>query len=340
MSPPRTHRAVHSRVVAAPEDVAFDIVADVHRWPVIFGPSLFAEHLERGERTERFQLWALVNDEVKSWVSRRELDRAGRCVEFEQEHSQPPIAAMGGEWRFRPLPGRRTEVVLVHHFAAVDDAPDAVDWISRALDRNSAQELDALARIAELDVADGVDGVVLTFDDTVPVDVAAGDAYAFVDRADLWPARLPHVSRVALRSPRQGVQDMEMDTVTPDGATHTTRSVRLCFPTDRIVYKQLVPPALLFGHSGTWTFADDNGPGAGDAPGRALVTAEHTVAIDPAAVPEVLGPGATLADARTYVREALTANSRTTMTHAGLAASPAPTPAPTASTATAEGGAS
>jgi hypothetical protein len=311
-------------VVAAPEEVVYDIIADVHRWPVIFGPSLYAQHLERGEHTERFQLWALVNDEVKSWVSRRELDRDGRCIRFEQEHSQPPIAAMGGEWRFRPLPGRRTEVVLVHHFAAVGDEPDAVGWISRALDRNSVEELNALARIAELDLVGGVDDVVLTFDDTVPVDVPAADAYAFVDRADLWADRLPHVSRVALRTPQAGVQDMEMDTVTPDGATHTTRSVRLCFPDERIVYKQLVPPALLFGHSGTWTFTD-----TADA-GQALVTARHTVAINPAAVAEVLGEDATLAAARTYVRDALTANSRTTMTHAGMAG---------AGTGTAQGGA-
>jgi aromatase len=100
-----------------------------------------------------------------------------------------------------------------------------------------------------------------------------------------------------------------MDTVTPDGHTHTTKSIRLCFPDERIVYKQLLPPALLLGHSGAWSFA----PGPGD---DTVVTSRHVVAINPAAIPDVLGPGRTLDDARRYAHEALSANSRTTLSHA------------------------
>jgi hypothetical protein len=102
---------------------------------------------------------------------------------------------------------------------------------------------------------------------------------------------------------------MEMDTVTADGSAHTTRSIRVCLPYESIVYKQLVPPALLLGHSGAWTF-EDTADGA-------VVTAEHTVAIDPAAVAGVLGEGATIARAREFLRSALGANSRTTLAHAG-----------------------
>lgn len=107
------------------------------------------------------------------------------------------------------------------------------------------------------------------------------------------------------------VQDMTMETVTTDGGTHTTRSIRLCVPARSIVYKQLVPPALLSGHCGAWTFGEDT------------VTARHTVAIDPARVEEVLGKGATVADARTHLREVLGANSRATLRHAAAAAGPA-----------------
>jgi aromatase len=137
-----------------------------------------------------------------------------------------------------------------------------------------------------------------------------------VNRADLWPDRLPHVERVELTEGPPGVQDMTMDTVTSEGTRHTTRSIRLCFPTERIVYKQLVPPALLLGHSGSWRFGPAARPdGSGGADG-AVVTSRHMVAIDPTRVEPILGAGSTLGDARAYLRDALGANSRATLAHA------------------------
>lgn len=297
----------HTLISSAPARELYDLAAEVNRWPAIFAPSVYVDILERTERTERFQLWALANDEVKTWVSRREHDPDALRIRFDQERSAAPIASMGGDWIFRPLPDGRTEIVLLHDFTAVDDASETVDWINSALDRNSPTELAALARIAEYGHA--VEDVVFTFSDTVALRGSAADAYEFVYRSDLWPERLSHVSRVVLREDVPNVQDMEMDTVTPDGSAHTTRSVRVCFPDERIVYKQLVPPKLLLGHSGVWKFVDT-------ADG-ALVTAEHTVAIDPATVTEVLGDQATLADAREFARTALGKNSRATLTHAG-----------------------
>ena len=297
----------HSVVVAAPAETLYELVADVTRWPVIFAPSLHVRHLERSERAERFQLWALVNGQVKTWTSRRTLDREALRIEFRQDKSQPPVASMGGAWLFHPLSGGRTEVVLEHDFAAVDGDAEALEWITTAVDKNSPVELAALARIAEQDHP--VDELVFSFEDVVRLPGAAADAYAFVDRSDAWPDRLPHVSRVVLREDEPGIQHMVMDTVTADGSAHTTESVRLCFEPEQIVYKQLVPPALLLGHSGSWTFAED-------AEGT-VVTARHTVAINPAAVPGVLGADKTVADAREFLRTALGANSRATLTHAG-----------------------
>jgi aromatase len=71
---------------------------------------------------------------------------------------------------------------------------------------------------------------------------------------------------------------------------------------------------LLLGHCGAWDFAEDNGGGT-------VVTARHTVAINPAAVTEVLGPGHSLADARRYLREVLVATSRETLEHVGSVSS-------------------
>ncbi|KOV01058.1 cyclase [Streptomyces sp. XY533] len=289
----------------APPQALYDLAADVGRWPAVFAPSVAAHYLERGELSERFRLWATVGGEVKTWVSRRALDPLNLRIRFDQEESAAPIASMGGEWIFEVREDGGTDIVLLHDFTAVGDDPDTVDWINAALDRNSPLELAALARIAELG-ADAGD-LVFSFSDTVTLDCTAQEAYAFVHRADLWPERLPHVGRVELTEDAAGVQEMEMDTVTADGAAHTTRSVRVCRPGERIAYKQLVPPRLLLGHSGVWEFTD-SGAGTG-----ARVTAEHTVVIDPAAVEEVLGAGATVADARRHLREVLGRNSRTTL---------------------------
>lgn len=308
-APPRT-RLVHARTVAAPPGVVYGVVADVTRWPVIFGPTVHVRHLERTADEERFRMWAFVNGAVKTWVSRRTLDRAQLSIRFEQERAQAPAVSMAGRWVFRSLPGDRTEVILEHQLTATGDDPDAIRLLTDAVNRNSPDELAALSRIAE--IGHPVEQVVFSFEDSVPVDGSAADACRFVERSDLWPGLLPHVSRVILREEQPGIQDMEMDTVTADGSTHTTRSVRLCFPGEAIVYKQLMPPAMLLGHSGSWSFGD-----------RA-VTARHMVAVDPAVMRSQLGPATTVADSRAYVREALGANSRTTLAHAGRRAATDP----------------
>jgi aromatase len=99
-----------------------------------------------------------------------------------------------------------------------------------------------------------------------------------------------------------------MDTSTKDGSVHTTRSVRVAFASDRIVYKQIEVPALMTLHTGEWTIEETSGGSA--------VTSEHTVAINPSNIEKVLGAGAGVDDARKFVRNALGTNSTTTMEHA------------------------
>jgi aromatase len=314
MAAGRQHSTEHTVVVAAPPRVLYELVADVTCWPAVFGPSVHVHHLAREERAERFRIWAVVGGEVTSWVSRRAFDPEGLRIAFRQEHGRPPIASMAGEWLFRPLPGDRTEIVLRHDFTAVDDEARAVRWITEALDRNSPEELGALARTAES--GHPVGDVVFSFTDTVRLATTAEAAYDFVHRADRWAERLPHVSRVRLHESAPGVQELEMDTVTADGAAHTTRSVRVCESGQWIAYKQQRTPELLLGHSGLWTFAD--------GPDGSSVTARHTVVLNPAAVEDVLGAGTTLAEARAHVRDALGRNSRTTLASAaGSADAPA-----------------
>lgn len=300
-----THETEHEITVPAPAATVFDLLADCTRWPRIFPPSIHVEYVDRGDDEERIRIWATANGEVKSWTSRRQLDRAGGRIRFRQEVSQPPVGAMGGEWHVEPLPGGGSRVRLGHDFRAVDDDPAKAEWIRQAVDRNSTAELAALSAAADPSAAQ----LMLTFDDQVRVPAPTELVYDFISQGAAWPARIPHVARAVLEEPAPGVQLLEMDTLTPDGSSHTTRSIRICLPPDRIVYKQLQPPALMSVHTGQWRF-EQNGDGT-------VVTSTHTVVINPAAVPSVLGPQATVADARDYVHRALSRNSTATIRVAG-----------------------
>ncbi|MEV7070707.1 aromatase/cyclase [Streptomyces sp. NPDC091972] len=301
---PLTREMEHSRLVRAPADRLYALVADVSRWPVLLGPCIRARQIERHGADERIELWARTNGTVATWTSRRTLDPRNLRITFRQDRSTAPVASMSGDWSFHPADDGRTRIVLTHAFTAVDDDPRALEWIAQAVDRNSVQELAAIGGFAELPYPP--ERLVLSFSDRMEEPgVDPADVYDFVHRSDLWPERLPHVGRVDLTEDPAGVQHMEMDTVTADGRTHTTASVRLCVPGESISYKQTVLPALLSGHSGRWEFEKSAG-------GTAIVS-HHTVALDPAAVERVLGAGTTVDQACAHVRDTLGANSRATM---------------------------
>jgi aromatase len=306
MSVLEQHHTRHTIDVAAPADVVYGIIADVTRWPEFFAPNVHVEYLEKDEGGERLRIWATANGEVKTWISRRDLDRDQRTITFRQEVSAAPVASMGGTWVITPVDGTRSLLELHHDFAAVDDAPDGVAWINAALDRNSDAELAGIQRVAEM--ADSLADVMFSFQDTVHVDGAGADVFDFLNRADLWPARLPHVARLDFREPTPGVQVMAMDTRTADGSVHTTESIRVTFGAERIVYKQTTVPALMTAHTGQWSIV----PAASGVD----VTSRHTVIVRPEAVATVLGADATVADARAYIRRALSTNSTTTLQHA------------------------
>lgn len=239
-APPVVHRTEHTLTVAAPADTLYALVADADRWPAVFAPTVHVHHLSRSARNERFEIWAMVGEEVAHWRSSRILDPQRRYVYFRQEHSRPPVTSMSGGWLVRPLPNGHSEVVLRHRFTVQDDDPAAVDALQEALDRNSERELGALAALTR--TGHPADELVFSFTDTVTSPCAPEEAYAFIERADRWPELLPHVARVRLDEPAEGVQHLEMDTVTADGSAHTTRSVRICRAPEWIAYKQQRTP--------------------------------------------------------------------------------------------------
>ncbi|MGY6026913.1 aromatase/cyclase [Streptomyces spinosirectus] len=296
----------HTIAVAAAPQTVYDLLADATAWPVHFRPTVHVERLEEDGADERIRIWAVAGDEIKSWTSHRRRDPGSLRIDFRQEVSQPPIAAMSGAWVLRGLDDGVTEVVLEHSYRAVGDDPQHLAWIAEVTDRNSRAELANLKELAE-QAADRSE-LVLTFEDTVVVDGRISDVYDFLYRAQQWPDRLPHVARMDLTEDEPGVQIMEMDTITADGAMHTTKSVRVCFADERIVYKQIVVPPLMTAHTGEWRVTAVRGGTA--------VTSQHTVAIRPEAVPGILGEGATVAEAREFARTALSGNSRITLEHA------------------------
>lgn len=300
------HHAQHTITVAAPADTVYGIIADAANWPRVFPPSVHVEQAPAGDGEETIRIWATANDEVKTWTSRRRLDPATRNVTFRQEVSQPPIASMGGAWTIRPLAAERCEVVLDHDFTAVDDAADNVAWIEQALDRNSGPELERMRVTAEQ--AARMPELSLTFDDEVLIQGSAADVHDFIWQATAWEERLPHVLRVALTEPGDGIQTLEMDTLANDGSRHTTKSVRVSFAPGRIVYKQLLVPPLLTVHTGEWILRD--------TPQGLSATSRHSIVVNPDAVTKVLGERATVAEARAFVRSALGTNSRATLGHA------------------------
>jgi aromatase len=300
-----TRHVEHSIDVDAPAGEIYRLVAGVENWPQIFPPTIHVEVLERSGDSERIQIWATANGDAKSWVSRRVLDPAAHRIEFRQEVSAPPVAAMSGTWIIEPA-GAGSTVRLLHDYRAVDDDPAALEWIDQAVDRNSRAELAALKANVERVVGHG--DLVLSFEDAVRIDARPADVFAFLDRAERWSDRLPHVAKVDLREDTPGLQLLSMDTRTKDGSTHTTTSWRVCFADRRIVYKQTVVPALMTLHTGYWDLRPD-----GDG---TLATSQHTVILNPDTITTVLGPEATVDDARAFVRTALRGNSSATLLHA------------------------
>ncbi|WP_405458091.1 aromatase/cyclase [Streptomyces sp. NBC_00101] len=300
--PSRTRTSEHEITIAAPAEDVYRLLARAESWPQLFPPNIYVDHVERGEREERIRIWATAGDTVKNWTSRRTLDPEGLRITFRQEVSAPPVSAMAGSWQMDALPSGETLVRLGHDFQAVDD--EGLTWLADVVDRNSRSELDSLKALAE-SLGPATDELTCSFEDTVQIDGSARDVYDFVYRADLWTERLPHVATVRLDEPAPGLQTLEMDTLSHDGSTHTTKSHRVGLAPHRIAYKQTTLPALIDLHTGYWTFTpNEDGVAA---------SSQHTFTVNTANIAKVLGADATVRDAIAYVRNALSTNSRATL---------------------------
>ncbi|PKV76856.1 aromatase/cyclase [Nocardia fluminea] len=307
MTTQTTREVEHTITVAAPPTEVYRLLAEVENWPRLFPPSVYVTRLEHDGDEERIQIWATANGEPKTWISRRVLDPEQLRITFWQEVSAPPVAQMSGTWIIEPREDGGTELRLLHAYRAIDDDPDGLAWIEKAVDDNSRAELPGLKAAVESAVRTA--DLTLSFVDSVEIAGAASDVYDFVNEANLWTERLPHVSSVQLTEDTPGVQTLRMDTLTKDGSSHTTESVRVCFPQHRIAYKQTTLPALMALHTGYWEFRTN-------PDGTTTASSQHTVIIEATRIAEILGPDAGVAEARNFLREALGGNSRATLNHA------------------------
>lgn len=300
----------------APAGRAYGLVTDVTRWPLLFAPCLHVDLLDGGQDGDRFRMWVLSGDSVRSWTSVRRADDANLRVSFRQEQPAPPLSAAAGTWHFEASSGEEpTRITLTNAYALTDPADTRTEaFLAQALERHNSEEVAAVRYWAER--PEDLGDLLFSFTDEVEIDGPADAVHAFLHRADLWPERLPHVTRLDLETApatRDGEdverQTLEMDTLSPDGSVHTSRSVRLCFAGERIVFQQTSVPRPLRAHGGVWTVVPD-----GD---RTRVSIRHDVALDPEAVESVLGAGTTPARARATVQELLRRNSLQTLERAG-----------------------
>ncbi|MEU9891904.1 aromatase/cyclase [Streptomyces phaeochromogenes] len=297
----------HEITVEAPAAEVYRLIAEVGNWPLIFPPTVHVDHLERGAREERIRIWATANGAAKGWTSRRTLDPEARRITFRQEVSAPPVASMGGTWIIEPAGEGASRVRLLHDYRAVDDDPEGLEWIDQAVDRNSRSELAALK--GNVERVTGSAELTLSFTDSLEIKGAAKDVYDFINEAQLWSERLPHVKQVSLTEDSPGLQVLRMDTLTKDGSVHTTESIRVCFPHSRIVYKQTTLPALMNLHTGYWQLDES-------ADGVTTATSQHTVILNTENITKILGEEAGIPEAREFIRNALGNNSRATLGHA------------------------
>ncbi|MFJ5730042.1 aromatase/cyclase [Streptomyces paradoxus] len=294
---------LHTTTITSSADAVYRRLEDVGQWSQMFEPTIHGAELARNGNKQTIQLWATANGEPKTWVSERDLDPAARTIRFAQTVTSPPVAEMAGAWKVLPLTEDSCTVELTHTYRAEDDSAESLAWIARAVETNSTKELSALRFACERDADSELSP--FTFTDSVDTTVDPVLLFSFLDRGELWAGRLEHVAEAEMKEFSDGLQLLRMRTRTPDGDSHVTESYRVSQSPARLLYKQVTLPALLSLHTGEWTITP-----AGE---RWRVTSKHTVAIDPEAVPKVLGPGATVSDAKQLARRNLGNNSLRTL---------------------------
>ncbi|MFI8324541.1 aromatase/cyclase [Streptomyces sp. NPDC085529] len=290
------HSALDEVVVGAPAELVRSLVEDVVGWTQLYGPAVHAEILQDGGAEQLIQHWAVADrHSVRTWKVRR--TRAADRISFVHEEPEAPFASLAGEWTFREQDGK-TLVTLRHDYTLLAAEEAGKDAVAAKLHAGNQDYLGVLQHAAENH--EELDRLIISFEDPLFIAGDLKDVYDYLWEADKWEERIPHIAKLDLEEPAPGVQFFDMDTSTPDGSSHRTRSVRITVEPHIIVYKQTELPVLLDGHTGHWKFTQ--------TPEGVIAEARHTATIKPSAL-HILGEGTTVQDARNYLRRVLSANS-------------------------------
>lgn len=248
--PTSTRDSVQAISVNAPAAVVFDLIADVDQLKRIFTPVIHTAYLERGESADRVERWSWERqlDAVRSWRARRELDREAGRIRFRHENPNPPMREVAGEWSFTPS-GDTTQIELRHEFTVDPAHPDA-EQASAMLDRGAGMQLGRLKHVAES--LSSIAGLEVSYEVQLVIDEPIEDVYNYFYEADRWPERIPHCLSASRKEDVPLQQVVVMDVQVPSGAIHTTKQARVCFPNEKIMWRQLegLPPLddMLYGY--------------------------------------------------------------------------------------------
>ncbi|MEU5404220.1 aromatase/cyclase [Streptomyces sp. NPDC005963] len=316
MSGERVHCVRHSMEVAAPAGAVYALLADAVRRPLYCPPVLHVERLDFDGTRERLRMWESAGGHIRSSMWVRVQHPHERRIEFVRLTHEAPVESMGGEWTVEEAAGGRSAVTVRHEFTVAGDHGDDVAWVGLVTGDSARAELESLRRIAEN--RDGLDDLVLSFEEEVRVNGPGELVYDFLYRAADLPDLAPRVRHFELTESSPGVQVLGYEERLPDGAVRTTGAVRLCFPhAGRIVYKQTAPSAPVAAHTGEWSvLPDEHG---------VRVVARHSVLLDETVVRSVPGAGifapgpapSGLEGARIRLREAIGRSSLATLELAG-----------------------
>ncbi|MFJ9109803.1 SRPBCC family protein [Streptomyces sp. NPDC102283] len=243
--------SVHSVSVDAPVDAVFDLIADVEQHRRIFPSVLHTAYVERDDAGDRVERWSWVQplDAVRTWRARRELHRAAGRITFAHENPAAPLTAASGEWSFTARSDGSTEVELRHAYELDASASGGEEAVA-LLDRGAAAQLEQLKGFVEAreDIAE----LEVSYEARLVIDEPIEDVYNYFYEADRWNERIPHCLSASAQEDVEHLQVVVMDVQVPSGALHTTKQARVCFPGEKIVWRQLegLPPLddMLYGY--------------------------------------------------------------------------------------------
>lgn len=140
--------ARRSVTIGAPPRRVFQLIADIDRWPALFGAVHAVERLEAGPTGERLRLRGTVGGRSGSWLASREVNAKRLQVRFRHESVRPPLVSLGGLWLVVPRNGG-SEVALDHYYRVVDDSPAEAGRAEQVIAATSGTLLASLRAAAE-----------------------------------------------------------------------------------------------------------------------------------------------------------------------------------------------